>query len=243
MEALAEKPNDLIKKAFALAKEEVEAILSEYKYKEILQAKLYFLDFKGIVRIEAARLNLEKNYTSDEDRERYHFNLIAKVLDVVPSEYYHTGVRSKRRQLSTAGLIKDRLDEEFAIWKNTIRKDAQEYVALHSISDEELFEREKELKRRIIEAESNYKYLKKYFDKLEVRISGWDEKNENLYPYISYRCDGKLFNKHLSIRVPSILHFQPTPYRSDMKIAEFIDKATNAFGSVYFMHKEESDAL
>lgn len=231
---------DALKKAFATAKEEVESILSKYRHKEIHQSKLYFLDFKGIVQIEAARHSLEKHYPSDADREAYSFNLIAKVLDISPTEYYHTGVRSKRRQLSTAEVVGKSLDEEFAIWKNIVQKEAREYVALHNISDEELYEREKELRRRIIEAESNFKYIKDNFDALEVKISGWDEKNENLYAYITYRCDGVLRNKHLSVRVPSILHFQPTPYRSDMKIAEFIENATNAFGRVYFMHKKEN---
>jgi hypothetical protein len=231
---------DALKKAFSTAKEEVNTILLNYPHKEILQSKLYFFDFKGIVQIEAVRLNLEKHYLSDEDREAYSFNHIVKVLDIGPTEYYHTGVRSRRRQLSTAELIKNRLDEEFAIWKNTIRKEAREYASLHSISDEELCEREKELQRRIIEAESNFRYLKSNFDSLEVRISGWDEKHENLYAYITYRCEGVLRNKHLSVRVPSILHFQPTPYRSDMKIAEFIENATNAFGNIYFMHKKEN---
>lgn len=221
----------------------VEHLLAQFKYKEIGGSTLYFVDKRGILLLKELKNRLESGFSSNRstDQKRYNFDLIVKLLNPdAPAQNYSTGIKWKHKQINGQEAVRLAIKGEFAVWCNTIRKEAADLVALHDIQGEELERIERRTTALIKEGESEYEFVDKNFDDLEVRIAGY--LHENPYPYITFYVNSqpksKAINKHLSITVPSVLFYERAKYNSNMSIADFISKGKNAFGDVFYVEKQ-----
>lgn len=239
-----------LKDTFDTVKKEANAILSRYKHldidvttpsdKEPKIGKLYFVDNEGMLQLIGLKTQLEGEFSFKKDSKRYGFDLIAKLLNPgKPAQHYYAGVKGRHRQINDSVKVRKNIEGEYAIWKNTTRKQYAEEAMLHGYTGDKLAEHENDLTKRFIEAEAHFQRIMADFDNLEVKIVGYE--NEKLYPYISFTVNKKLNHKHLSIRVPSALLYESVTYRSDMNVAEFVKNATNAFGDVYYIPKGDEE--
>ncbi len=227
-----------MKTVFEKIKQDVCLVLSRYSRMILMEeGELYFMDKDGIEAMISLKKELEESFSKKTDPKRYGFNQIVKLLNHNhPAQHYSIGIRGRHRQINDSIKVRDNLEGEFAVWKNKMRKETANMAALHHFDDEMLKKSELELERRIAEGELHFKRLMEKFENFEVRIAGYG--HEKNYPYISFSTDGKNHNTHLSIKVPSVLWYQPSYYRSDMSVADFLREAQNAFGEVYYMERE-----
>jgi hypothetical protein len=194
-------------------------------------------NFKGGCR--KRRLCVYDRFTKKTDLKNYKFDLIVKLLNPArAAQNYFVGLKGKHRQINKSDTVRENIEGEFAVWKNKLKKDVREIVTLHSLDDEAFAILEKEAVMKIEAAEAQYNFILNHFDDLEVRIAGYT--HEVIYPYVSYRIKGENIQKHLSIKVPSVLYYESVKYRSDMAVADFIKNATNAFGDIYYIEKEKT---
>lgn len=230
-----------MKETFDRIKIEVDMLLSRYKHMTLMEkGDLYFVEKTGILLLNGLKTQLEGGYTKKSDPKRYGFNLIVKLLNPIkPAQHYSVGIRGRHRQINDAIKVRENLEGEFAVWKNKMRKEAKELADLHHYDDEALKKSELELERRISEGELHFRRVMENFDHYEVRIAGYE--HEKSYPYISYTSGGKNYNTHLSIKVPTVLYYEPAYYRSDMSVADFLRESQNAFGEIYYMERGEEE--
>lgn len=236
-DAMAKREKEDLKELFEETKKQVAGVLANTKFLDIGGGKLHFINKEQGMLLNAFRAGLEERIESNSDKKRYGFGLIAKLLNPLhPAQYYYAGMKGRHRQINDSLKVLKNLDGEFAVWQNKIRKDAREYAATHSLDDEAIALLEADIARSIERGTAHFEYMKSDFDNLSVKITGY--KHEKSYPYVSYRIDGKLAEGNISIKVPTVLLFEPVKYRSDMSEAEFIKNAVHAFGDVYYMIKE-----
>lgn len=224
---------------FDTTKESVENLLSKYNHLSIEGGKIYFVNKEGMVEFLKLQKTLNAVVDNKSDRKRYGFELIAKLLnDTEPAQHYRVAIKGRHRQINKAESVQPQLQVEYSIWVNLLNKRFRDTVALHNPDDDALKVMEIDLEKDLKVAESNYNYITENFDELDVRFAGWA--NEKLYPMITITINGKSYEKHISILVPSILYYESAPYRSNMKVSEFIKNSNHAFGEVYYMKKEEN---
>lgn len=234
---MTKRKSEDIESIFQLTQEKVSKLLSKYKFIELLEGKLYFVNKEGAIMLSVLQSKLENELATNSERKRYNFGLIAKFLNPKnPATRYFIGIKGRHRQINDETKVNENLEGEFAIWKNKVRKEASDYATLHSLDDEALALLEQKIERQINEAQGRYEFIKENRESLEVRIVGYE--HEKSFPYVAYTVDKKMRNTHVSTKVPTILYYEPVKFRSDMSVAEFTKQGINAFGDVYFMEKQ-----
>lgn len=215
-------------------------ILSESECITVGNATLYFINEKQDHRLQ----ELEIEFDGEESRmpsQRKEFAQIVNYLNPAsPTTTYATGIRGKHRQISDEAKVFKRLKGQFAIWKNTLKKDAEMKLKVHNYSYKDRDILMREINDKIKIAEGELAYIIENYDKLEVKIAG--VLHEKSYPYIQYAdvSSGERVTKQksLSITVPNALYYTPTLFRSDMSIREFVKKARNPFGDIFYLKRE-----
>lgn len=220
-------------------KARVNDVLAGYSFRVVGEAKLYFIDEVGSKEL----VSLEDDFDGRGITTKFERKEFAQVVNVLNGSdaaiSYSVGLRGKHRQITEQAKVDKYLEGEFAVWKNVVLKKAREIIATHSPDDQTVARINREVNNEIEVAQGELAYILSNRDTLEIKIAGFT--HQKVYPYIQYsiELDGKkkLQNKHLSIVAPNVLYYCPAPYRSDMKIDEFIKSAKNAFGDVYYMQK------
>lgn len=224
-------------------KAKIDEILARYPHREVGEAKLYFIDADGDKLLH----DLEQQFDGKEALSKRLRSEFAQIVNVVNpgkcADTYNVGIRGKHRQITDQEVVRENLEAEFAIWKNTLLKEAKKTVAIHSLSDDVVDKINNDVNSTIDVANSELKYILENFDTLVVKIAGF--KHQKNYPYVQFTIDDenkkrKTISKHLSILAPNCLFYRPAIYRSDMKIDEFIKDARNPFGDIFYMKKGES---
>lgn len=219
-------------------KKKVDDILLTYHFREVGEAKLYFIDAKADGLIRSIDMEFDGREALSK-RLRSEFAQIVNVLNPgKAADTYSVGIRGKHRQITDQSVVKEHIESEFIIWEKTMIKNAKETVAIHSLSDDAVDKIEQELNATLDVAKSEFKYIMENFDTLVVKIAGF--KHQKNYPYIQFTVDDegrkrKAISKHLSILAPNCLFYEPATYRSDMRIDEFIKNARNPFGDIFYM--------
>lgn len=225
-------------------REQIEEILSKFPFMEVGDAKLHFIDREG----DALIRSIEKSFDGREALSKRLRSEFAQVVNLLnpgkAADTYSVGIRGKHRQITDQDVVRENIEAEFSIWKNTLLKNAKKTIEVHTLSDEAIDKINQEINTTLDVANGELKYILENFDTLVVKIAGF--KHQKNYPYIQFTIDDennkrKTVNKHLSILAPNCLFYQPAIYRSDMKIDEFIKDARNPFGDIFYMKKGESE--
>lgn len=171
--------------------------------------------------------------------KRHDFSHVAKLINPdasVNSYSVHDEVRFK--QVNDQQKVLARLGEELRVWANAYR--------LHAKSKLESASERAEIERKIVEAEKAVARIMEEPSRFEVRVISKDR--ANIYSTLSYTIDvdGKRASRsrHLSIKMPNVLWYEPFVYRPNDTVSEFKKKAEQLghhFGDVYFLEKEEDE--
>lgn len=180
---------------------------------------------------------LEKEFEDpDKDVKRYGFNKIVNLLNPgEPVGTYFWHIEKKWKLISTPDKVLARLDEELAVWANSYRLHSfKELDESKEASEAYVTEQKKLIEGKIKEAEDKCAWLKEHFDELEtVKICA--KKRSYVYGTVHFKINGKPVKRHLSYKLPNVLYYEKPHYRSNNTIDQFLEKAENAFGDVYFI--------
>ena len=241
-----------LKEEFEHAKAEVKSILAPYSAElihtdiELDPAKLYKAHKELVVQLLNVKTRLGAYYESEDDAKKYSFSKIVKIFNPYdPIGTFSIQIEQKWKHVNGATIgkekVKERLAEEFGVWKNATRvkglKKIEEMKARESTSEEsrrELQKLKQDIEKEIKEAELLCKKLIDDFEEYEdIRIcSKFRARN---YGTIHYIIDGKRMKSHLSSRLPNVVYFEERQYRPNNTLEEFLNKATHAYGDVYFI--------
>lgn len=209
-------------------------VILEYRFREVGKAKIYFVDGVGDMRLRSILSEAEEK----DVRKVCHYINPGEAI-----EKYSVGIRGKHRQITQKETTRKYIEGDFEVWKNTLIKDAREIISVHQKSDHEIEIINEEVNNKIEIARGELAYILENYDKVVVKIAGFT--HQKYFPYIQYvnTIDGekKKQNEHLSVLVPNILYYNPTRYRSDIQIDDFIKSSKNPFGDVYYMEQVNKD--
>jgi len=205
---------------------------------EIVQkSELYVLNDKQIESILSLDKILKREYSDLPNYKHLNLSNIVKIINPLePAHYYKLYVREKWEQVNDQEKVLARLDGKFAKWKNRIKKETRESCKLKAIPQDKIDEIMRRIDEEIIVAKKDLAYIKENFDDLDVRISGYAHRK--VYGAISYKLHKKQYSTTLRNSVPNILWFkeltEDEKVRSNNELKLYLDKATLAFGDVYY---------
>lgn len=242
---------------YTQAQREVLELLEKYPKEEIEDAVLYIVDAEAISFLKETKKLLELEFSMhDEERERtsskrrgrplvqeYSLDTIVKVVNPdAPANAYQTFVAESWRQINDRDKVFNSIEGEFAKYRNSIRaatrRKLKEQKADKSVIDEVM----RNIDAEIAQAEKEKEYILENFEKLDVRISAYEErvKYAALRWYVKKK---KQTDVNLRKQVPNALWFEKlTPeeeLRANNELVYYLSKAKRAFGYVYYKELEE----
>jgi len=188
---------------------------------------------------EAAKEDDSRGIGRSDPLKRFDFTHVVKLINPeqsVGTYSVHEEVRYK--SVSDPAKVRARLEEEFSVWANAYRA----HAAANSESGDRL-EVLKKVDGNIANADTKLRRIIKNFDDYEVRIIS--KARANRYSTLSYTLvneGGKRASqsRHLAIKTPNVIWFEPLRYRPNDTTTEFMRKAIdseNVFGDIYFLPK------
>ena len=219
-------------------------ILSSSTKQLHLNAVLFLVDRKAYKALVALQEQLQELFV---DNRKYVKSLaFVNVLNTKVAKrraaQARPAVRFNISQKIKYSLIADpqksvkELDSQFGKWKNKqtfdlkrVLKSDETPLSVHM--KERLI---KELENSISVAESSLEELKANFKEYDVKITNIAQ--QHAYSQIQFYSDGKSYTEHLSAKVANVLWFEDVEAkRADEIITEFVKRAENPFGDVYFI--------
>ncbi len=218
-------------------KNEFNTFIKQFSPENIQNSEVYILNDREMDLLSSFESQLYKEYGDLSSYKKYNLSNIVKIINFdEPSHYYKLYVREKWEQVNDQEKVLARLDGKFAKWKNRIKKETLESCKLKLIPQESIDKIMSDIDDEIIVARKDLEYIKENFDDLDVRISGYAHRK--VYGAISYKLHKKQYSTTLRNTVPNVLWFrelsEDDKVRSNNELKLYLDKATLAFGDVYY---------
>ena len=235
---------NLDKSVFEAEKKRVFDLLSGLENKGLKEFSLYLLNSEEMELIKDVKSVLEIEYGYDPHvYKRFNINNIVKVVndDInIPSYRYNLYFRLAEKRITDPEKVKELLEVEFIRFKQ--RNKNKLFANLKkAVNEKEKYLLQEKYKQEIEEANKKLIYLQENFNDLDVRISNIKVAKEYCeINFAYYNSVGKKISKSKNLRknVPNILYYDPvSSKRSDNEFEEFLSKAKNAFGDIYFSEK------
>ncbi len=223
-------------KIFALCSQELLCTIAGYPTRTFMDAQVHFIDesaYKSVIKIQST---LESSYENSNDKRVYNISRIGNLISPELCYKYSVKYTPKFKQINREVSVQKYQPGHYSIWKNTLIKDHNEYIAVHKPDEITITRLRFAMEAKLLAAKDEHEYMKEHKDDLEIRIIGY--KNAELRPVINFTNAKHTNDKHLRSEVPNILWFNPSPFRSDMNVDEFINSSQNAYGDVYYKKKQ-----
>jgi len=226
-------------------KDEILESLQSYKKIEKLDTVLFIIDepMHNII-LEAEKLLIMEYGDDAAILKKYSIDTIVKHLNKVGSTHtYSLAEKTFHRQINDPEKVKEKLDEEFSIWKNRLLKEITAVLKEKELSPELIEEKRRELKLEIDEAEKELEYVKEHFEELDVRISSFLTR-PSPGVVVRFRINGvkKEGSFRLKNSIPNALFLKEKPdeVQPQNKLIRFLESAKHAFGDVYYKNLKDS---
>jgi hypothetical protein len=213
---------------------------------EKLDCVLFLVNNEVHLKLLEYSKRLEIEYSYDKDvLKRYSLGAIVKHLNEDgPTHTYSLNEKTFAKQINDQEKVRDSLDGEFAIWKNSLLKQVTSKVASMGLKGAALEEKIKELHKEADEAEEVLEYIKEHFDELDVKISSLLTR-PSLGVIIRFRLSSSAKEKSIRLKnsIPNVLYIkekEQTIYPNN-KLTAYLKSATHAFGDVYYKLKSSAE--
>ena len=224
---------------FESIKSEILSELQNYEKIEKLDCVLFTIDSEMHFKLRDYSERLIMEYGHDESiLKKYSLGSIVKYLNEDGLTHtYSLNEKTFAKQVNDQDKVKEMLDGEFTIWKNSLLKQVTSKVASKGLKGEALEAKRKELHAEVDEAEERLGYIKENFEELDVRISSFLTR-PSLGIVARFRLDGNTKEKSIRLKnsIPNVIYIkkkEPTVYPNN-KLAAFLGSASHAFGDVYY---------
>lgn len=237
-------------------------ILTSCKREEYQGAHIYLLDKKvldEVLFLEAGVRGIVMEKKGLDIKTKDPFYPFAKILNPKYPAFKHSYYLAHRhKEIFNRTKIKDAIDGEINIWKNSERKALEERIADTEtpISKVDADKMRKELEMQISIDEQTIEELKNNFEEYDVVITSFEQKK--YYPSIYFTLDTssdyegddpekkrKYYKKkdaHLRKDVPNLLWFKDdrpfSELRANDKIRRIIKTHVRCCGTIYMKKKD-----
>lgn len=203
---------------------------------------LFIVDKKMCNMLNEAQKLLEMEYGHDNlIYKKYSLENIVKYIS--PSEPVYTYSlyeKTYHRHINDQEKVFEKLETEFALWKKRHKKNVLKKLKAEKATKEMLDNKSIELEAEIAQAEITHQYILDNFEKMEVRISSLAHR-PSYGIVIRYKVPSSKADKtqRLKSSIANVIYFEKfeAPQENN-KIIHFLNKATNAYGDVYFFEDE-----
>lgn len=225
-------------KIFSHTAHSVSNILYELPKRVYDDSELYFTDEDTLKDLLVLKHNLEEHLVSRSYKKRFAFSTLVNILNEDnPSHKYNVKYTPKFIHISEKDSIDKYIDAHYHVSRNWENKNFKEFLATHKFDPETIKRLEIEHKAKLKKQQEEYEFLRENHDNPNINIKILDFEEPKLYPKISVTitAEKRSFERHLRSEVPNLLWFIPRPFKKNMKIKEFLEEATHAFGSAYYI--------
>jgi len=198
-------------------------------------SKLYIADEKLNEKLLFLQLKLDSEL-DESDVRKYGFQKIVNLLNPYScATNYYIVIEKKWKQVNDPQKVRDRLDEEFEVWKNVYTKHAlKELKGNDKLSAEDIKAHEQDIASNIREKKQKHEYIKENFSNLDVRICSKKRAHDYGTIHMTHLDKQKKRTKrHLSVKVPNVLYYIE-PIESN-KLDEYLMVAENIYGDVWVL--------
>lgn len=243
-------------KIFFKTAHEISNILKELPKRRFLDADVYFCRKETLEQIKTIKEEYELNLTSSYEKRYLAFSNILNILNEKDACFdYSVSYNESSKTISEVDSVHKYIGGEYSVWKHRLEEDSEDFIRTHLTNTLDIQRKRQETTKKIAQAKDEYDFLVSYLKneipkidrdkkkkregyKAKVRIISYAD--ANLHPKMKISIKGSSNSKHLRSTTSNLLWFEPQMARGDMEVDEFIKRAKNPFGHVYYLETIES---
>ncbi|KAB7891255.1 hypothetical protein [Poseidonibacter ostreae] len=237
-----------ISNVFDESTEQIEQLLSKYKFEEEETAKLYIVDEDAINEIKRIGKVLFAKYGNNAVLyKEFNIGNIVKVINTEkPSHWYRVFSAYHWKEINSQEKVfknlAGELERHFNKLKANVKKKLKDKEITQDIENEILIEINKQYKEALKELE----YIESNRDKLLVRISAYNRRKK--YPRVDFKIN-KVRQTAVGLKTTALnaLWFEELKeeekHNTNNKLIEFFKESKNPFGDVFYRPRKEGEVI
>lgn len=214
--------------------QEIRGILNTLPRRTFQGYELFFANDDEFNRVKSIQAKYESSLSSAGDKRLLGFKQILNIINSKEiSHKYLVSYKPNSKQINSNASTGRYLESHYHSWVAQQKKDAEEFIKVHELDNVAKERVRRKLDATLLSAKEEHKYITDNFNNIDVRILTFEE--EKLYPVINVTTAKHSNDFKLRSTVANLLWFTPLVSSAKMNIDEYISKAVNPYGSVYYI--------